>query len=542
MLIVKNLAKTIRNEPLLENINFKLSSATKAALIGPNGCGKSTLLRMILQEVDTDAGTVILENEKLGYLPQEFNFPADQTTQQFIASITNDPAQNYRIDKILAHLGLDDYDPQQPMSALSEGQKMKFYLAKVLFDEPTILLLDEPTNHLDIEGVVWFELFIRDFPGAALMISHDRRFLDNTVDQIFEIDEHALHIFHGNYSDYKNQKLTWLKQRETTYKAQERKRKQLEKLLANARKIQDGKSRSRAVRSAKKRMEREVHAHEITAYEPYRVQGIEFKGNTHRQKLMLKVNELSFAYSNNESRSNQPKKVAKELERLDSNTLDSKGLKTNSTVSNSTERGSINKSKDVSNNPSDFNANPVALVLQNISFELRGSQRIWLYGPNGAGKTTLLNIITQHLSPTQGTAEIGPNVNWGYFQQNQQHLDLSQTVTEFIRAQTAIAHHQLFGFIEQLSFSKDYLDRRLGNLSPGERARLSLGLFTQQDYNLLILDEPTNYLDIWTKELVEQALQEYQGALLLVSHDRYFVENVGIHKMLNLNYSTFNVE
>jgi ATP-binding cassette subfamily F protein 3 len=163
---------------------------------------------------------------------------------------------------------------------------------------------------------------------------------------------------------------------------------------------------------------------------------------------------------------------------------------------------------------------------------------MWIYGPNGCGKTTLLQILTNRITPTQGNAQIGENVRWGYFEQNQKHMLPEQTVEEFITQNTPVSHSAIYGFLSKLSFSRDYLTRKLKNLSPGERARLSLGVFTREEYGLLILDEPTNHLDIWTKEAVEQALREFKGALVLVSHDRYFVEQVGVHKMLNLKTGT----
>lgn len=476
MLVVKNLNKSIRGEPLLENISFTLSGNTKTALIGPNGCGKTTLLSILMDSNEYDAGFIQNESEAIGYLPQMLNFGPKATVKDYIATMSKEGVKKHDITAILSRLGLENYREDQRMETLSEGQKMKFALAATLTIKPTILLLDEPTNHLDIDGVIWFESFVRGFEGAVLMISHDRRFLDNVVDQIFEIDEKHLHIFQGNYTDYKQQKQTWLNRREIEFKAQERKRKQLEVLLENARKVKDGKSRGKRVQAAKKRMEREVLRDEIDQYKEYSIDGIEFSGSVHRHKKMISVEHLKHSYGSHE-------------------------------------------------------------VLNDINFELRGHERMWIYGPNGTGKTTLLQIITDHLNPTGGKAEIGVNVSFGYFEQNQAHLPLKITVEEFIRKETTLPFSKVFGFLQGLSFNTEYLGRTLGALSPGERARLSLGIFTLNDYNLLILDEPTNHLDIWTKESVEQALREFKGAILLVSHDRYFVEQVGMHKMLNLKTS-----
>ncbi|MCA9391698.1 ABC-F family ATP-binding cassette domain-containing protein [candidate division WWE3 bacterium] len=473
MIVAKNISKSVRGETLLKDVSFVLSNGDKCALIGPNGCGKSTLLNILLGNVERDGGLIQNEGEQVGYLPQLIEFSDNITAAQYVTDLVNETTPKHRIEAILTRLGLSNYDGTQKMVTLSEGQKMKFALAQTLSINPTLILLDEPTNHLDIEGIVWFERFIKSFEGTVLMISHDRRFLDNVVNKIFEIDEKRLSVFAGNYSDYKAQKQTLLHRREIEFRSQERKRKQLEVLLENARKVKDGKSRGKRVRAAKKRMDREVLKNEIEKYQPYEIDGISFDGSIHRHKKMITIENLTQKFGDN-------------------------------------------------------------TIFADLNFELVGHERIWIYGPNGTGKTTLLQIITQNLKPTSGKAGIGVNVNYGYFEQNQAHLPLESTVEEFVAKTTSLPYSKIFGFLSGLSFDREYLSRALAALSPGERARLSLGIFTQNEYNLLILDEPTNHLDIWTKEAVEQALREFKGAILLVSHDRYFVEQVGAHKILNL--------
>ena len=257
-------------------------------------------------------------------------------------------------------------------------------------------------------------------------------------------------------------------------KVQEKKRQKLAELITNAHKIKDGKARGKAVRAAEKRMEREITANEIGKYQKYEIHGLHFTGNAHAAKLILRLRDLNHAY----------------------------GAK---------------------------------LVLENINLELRGNERVWLSGINGAGKTTLLQIITQHLIPTSGEIKLGENMNIGYFRQNQQHLPMQRKVEEYLLDTAGISHSKAISFLGKLSFTKDYLNRKLGNLSPGERARLSLGLFTNQSFNFLILDEPANHLDIVTKEIIEKELHQFSGALLLVSHDRYFVEQVGVNRVLKLD-------
>jgi ATP-binding cassette subfamily F protein 3 len=334
--------------------------------------------------------------------------------------------------------------------------------------------LDEPTNHLDLEGIRWFESFVQNFKGSILMISHDRAFLDNTVDLIFELDEKEILTFPGNYTEYKQLKEGWIEQRAIAFKKQEQKRKTLENLIDSARQIKAGKKRGKAVRAAKKRLDREVLATEKSAYSRYEVTDLMIGGSTHSGKLVLTVDDLQMQFGN----------------------------------------------KD---------------IFKDLSFEIRGNQRVWLYGQNGAGKSTLLNILTNKLTPTSGESRMGVNLTWGYFQQNQEHLPKDMLVGDYIQQQMGLSEIKQYAFLTRFGFLSEYIRRPLGMLSPGERARLSFGIFTLQEYDFLILDEPTNHLDIWTKEKIEEALQSFKGALLLVSHDRYFVENVGVDRVMNLD-------
>ncbi|MBU1110753.1 ATP-binding cassette domain-containing protein [Patescibacteria group bacterium] len=450
-----------------------MSESTKVALIGPNGCGKTTLLKTIIGEIPSLSGQLILEGETVGYLPQRFSFPDHLTVGELINLLVNQENQLWQVEKILSQLGLIDFDPSQQIASLSEGQKMKFKLVEILVNEPTFLLLDEPTNHLDIEGILWFEKFVQNFPGPILMIAHDRSFLDNTVSQIFEIDEQTLHVFHGNYTDYQRQKKGWVEKRNKEYRAQEQKRKRLEEMIKNASKIKDGKSRGRAMKAARTRLKREVLQSEKSAYQEYEIKGINLHGSTHTGKLMLSVESLCKKYGNN-------------------------------------------------------------TVFRNIDFQIRGNEHLWLFGKNGAGKSTLLDIITQRLKPTTGKVRFGENVSWAYFRQNQWHLPMEITVAEYLEQEAGLCLHAAYKFLSRFNFKKAYLKKALKYLSPGERARLSFAILTRADHTFLILDEPTNHLDIWTKEAIEQALRSFGGAVLLVSHDRYFVENVGVDKVMKL--------
>lgn len=474
MLRLKDVSKTIGPRELLKKANFKLGDGQKVALIGPNGSGKTTLIKLVLGEDAPDSGQILVQNERIGYLPQEISFPAMQTVGAFFATLVPSKAEFWRVEKILAHLGMIDIRHSQKTNSLSEGQKMKIKLVETLINEPTLLLLDEPTNHLDLAGIRWFENFVQNFAGSVLTISHDRSFLDNTTDTILEVDEKTLISFPGNYTDYKRQKEGWIEKRERVFKKQEKKRAQLEELIENVRRIKDGKQRGRAIRAAKKRMEREILAQEVSAYTRHGVTDLTIAGAMYPQKLVLSVEGLSKQFGTKE-------------------------------------------------------------VFRDLDFEIRGHQRVWLQGSNGAGKSTLLNLITQKTPPSAGSARIGVNTKWGYFQQNQAHLPKDLPVGAYIEQQLGLAELRQFQFLTKFGFPATFLNQRLGRLSPGERARLSFGIFTQEEYNFLILDEPTNHLDIWTKEKIEESLQQFRGAILLVSHDRYFIENVGVDRILNID-------
>ena len=466
MLKVENL-KIEYVHVLFEKLSFLLGNGEKVGLVGLNGCGKSTLLRIIAGEEKADAGTVeMTKTETLQYLPQEFGFEQELVGEYLESLVSNPQAELWKVRKILNKLQLD-VDDYQYIDTLSEGQKMKLYLAKLLVNEPTILLLDEPTNHLDIDGIIWFEQFVQHFEGICIVISHDRSFLNSTVDQIFEIDEGKLNVFQGNYDEYVHAKVEWIAERDKQFHLQESKRRQLETLLANANKIADGKKRGRAMQAAKKRMEREVLRTEIDDYQESGIKKLGIKGEVHASKQIMKIENLDFAYS--------------------------KGQK----------------------------------LFVNADFHMYGREKVWLYGPNGSGKTTLINLIMGELQADAGIAKIGDNMHWQYFSQTQSHLPMDMKVRDYFMATAHVEFAKSFGVLQQFLFSKELQDYPIHSLSPGQRARLSFAAFAQGQYDFLILDEPTNHLDIKTKEVIEQALAKYQGAIFLISHDSYFVEHVG---------------
>jgi ATPase subunit of ABC transporter with duplicated ATPase domains len=480
MIKVENLKIGYRDN-LFQSVNFILGNNEKVGLIGLNGTGKSTLLKILANIEKPDQGEVHLIHESIGYLPQEFHLNDEKVSLvgEFLESLVNFKQEEmYRVRKILGKLNWPDIDEFQSLNTLSPGQQMKLYLAKVLIDEPTILLLDEPTNHLDIEGIIWFENFVKNFEGICIIISHDRAFLNNVTNKVFEIDENTIYEFEGNYDGYIIGKEQFKEERERLFKAQERKRKQMEVLLENSRKIKDGKKRGKAVRAAKKRMEREVLSKEINQYVQKSIADISLEGEVRRTKKVLEVKDLAFSYASENSDSRP--------------------------------------------------------ILKDVDLTIYGNERLWIYGPNGIGKSTLVKIIIDQLKPQSGTVKWGENLVWEYFSQDQSHLPLDKKAIDFFVENTEYDYFSWRKIMEKFLFDENLANLPIAKLSPGQRARLSFAVFAQNRYDCLILDEPTNHLDIRSKEIIEDAFKNYKGAMILISHDRYFVENIGVSKAVTL--------
>lgn len=474
MLKAENISITY-NRTLFEDITFKLGNSEKIGLVGLNGCGKSTLLKIIAGTEIPDKGTIELtKGEHLEYLPQEFDFEENLMVGIFLESLVDfDNSQMYRVKKILAKLKLGEIDEFIEVNRLSPGQRMKLYLAKLLINEPTVLLMDEPTNHLDIEGIMWLENFISEFEGICMIISHDRAFLNNSVSHIFEIDEKKLYVWEGNYDRYIEHKENFKEKREVEFKAQERKRAQLEKLLTNVSKITDGKKRGRAMEAARKRMDREVTRNEKSQYEEKKLQGLELKGHVYKTKRILEIKNLNFGYGNKK-------------------------------------------------------------IFENANLDIYGSEKLWIFGPNGIGKSTLIKLMVSELSPESGEIKWGENLNWVYFAQEEVALPMDETVHEYFMRATGITLNGSFGVLEKYLFDKNLIKSKIRNLSPGEKSRLRFAIFSQKEYDCMLLDEPTNHLDIKTKEVIEEALRNYKGAIILVSHDRYFSENIEPDRIISI--------
>jgi ATPase subunit of ABC transporter with duplicated ATPase domains len=472
VITARNLSKSYSDKVILTNVDIKVGNGRKIGLVGRNGCGKSTLFKILNGLEETTAGNIDVQGEVFGYIPQEFSFP-EELVGVYLEKQLESKWDMYKIEMLATQLKFHNYDPYQQLNTLSEGQKMKVKLIEVMLTDPTILFIDEPTNHLDIEGIEWLEGYIKSLQQTVIMISHDRLFLNNTIDEIWEIDKQQVFRFVGNYDNYKVEKMKLIEKWDQEYTLFLKRKEQLEKLLENVHKIKDGKKRGRAVSSVKKRIDREITTNSKEKYVTKSIKELEFDTNVHEGKLMLRFEDVTKKYGDK-------------------------------------------------------------LVFEGLNFEIRGKEKVWLFGPNGAGKSTIIKMIMGEEPVTSGKLRLGENMRTGYYSQIQSELNSEQTVLEEFMEKTNCSLGNAYGYLKKFLFEKDATRKKIKYLSPGERARFAFAIFAHKDYDLLILDEPDNHLDIETKEVLERSLNEFTGTILIVSHDRYFVEEIGVNKVLNL--------
>ena len=519
MLTAHHLTKSFGIHTVLNDISFNLSNRDRIGLIGPNGCGKSTLIRILAGIESPDSGSVIrtLPNLRIGYLAQGMEFDSNQTIRSVLnldsvkpdeleaeiasvaASLSVDPddsALQARYDLLLHQLSYSDHRPQDilsplglaeipfdtPVKNLSGGQKTRLMLARILLDEPQLLLLDEPTNHLDIEMLEWLENWLSKFAGAALIVSHDRVFLDHAVTTILDLNEdtHSIRSYSGNYSDYLLQFLKEQEKQRAAYRDQEVEIRRMKQDIART------KEQARHV--------------EITTTS--RQPGVRRLAKKVAIKAKSREKKLS-RYVDSEERVEKPKpswqmKLEFTQEELSRNVL-------------ATEKLSVGYEADKP-------------LLAEINIHVRAGQRIALTGSNGSGKTTFIRTIAGKLEPLSGKLRLGASVKVGYMAQEQELLDLNLSPLETVQRVATFNETEARNFLHYFLFSGDDALRPCRDLSYGERARLQLGLLVAEGCNFLLLDEPINHLDIPARARFEQALNPFKGTVLAVVHDRYFIE------------------
>lgn len=537
MLTAHHLSKSFGHQTLFENVTFSMNPGERLGLIGPNGCGKTTLLRILVGEEQPDSGHVSRDPDlRIGYLPQGFEPDPHATLGEVIGRAAGDAAalegelaavagqltvhpqdsdlqkrydlllsqiqsaESGRTAAILTGLGLDGLEPSHPVAHLSGGQKTRLSLALVLLSEPQLLLLDEPTNHLDITMLEWLEGWLNTYPGAALIVSHDRTFLDRTVRGILDMELKRkngevvviLREYAGNYSAYLEQRQAEIERQWQGYNDQQMEIRRMKRDIARTKeqamrteregssiriggpdmKIKGAKDYqhhvakkiARKARARETRLERYIESDErVERPERFREMHLQFGASSHLSQRAIHLERLSVGYDS------------------------------------------------------------AVPLLVDLNLTLRAGERVVLTGPNGSGKTTLLRTIAGQLPALSGEARLAPSLRLGYMSQDQSGLDPDKTPVETMQASFR-NETEVRTFLSYFLFVGDEPLKPVSMLSYGQRARLMLAQLVAQGCTCLLMDEPVNHLDIPSRAHFEQALDGFEGAVLAVVHDRYFIE------------------
>ena len=508
MISINNLTVAYGGFTLLNEINFHISESDKIGLVGKNGAGKSTILKLICGLQSPTNGKVAVPNDvKIGYLPQimehhrgrsvideamtafadmfaqeaelervtqELSERTDYESQAYQDLIIHMNEINDRIsmarsdnpqvlaERTLIGLGFKYEELSRPTETFSQGWNMRIELAKILLSKPDVLLLDEPTNHLDIESIEWLEGYLKDYRGSLVLISHDRKFLDNVTNRTVEIMVGRIHDYKVPYSKYLELRKERLSQQQAAYENQ--------------------------------------------------------------QRMIEKTEEFIEKFRYKPTKSNQVQSRVKQLEKLERIEVD---LEDRSTLA--VKFPPAPRSGDIAYKAVDMKVGyGEKVVFSDAQIEVRRGEKVALVGRNGEGKTTLMRVIMNELDPMDGDSKVGYNVNIGYYAQNQEDiLDKEDTVFGTLdRVAVGDIRLKLRDILGAFLFKGEDIDKKVAVLSGGERARLAMAKLILKPYNLLALDEPTNHMDIRSKDILKQALKSYDGTLIIVSHDRDFLDGL----------------
>lgn len=503
ILACHGISKAFEEKIIVDNGSFHIEDHEKAALVGPNGAGKSTILKMIVGELPTDSGNVILTKGKtLGYLAQHQNMDSSNSIYDEVKSAKahliameeqlrkielelkdlsgselasrmetynrltaafereNGYAYESEITGVLKGLGFQEDEFSRPVSTLSGGQKTRVSLGKLLLTKPDILLLDEPTNHLDLNSITWLETYLLNYTGAVLIVSHDRYFLNRIVTKVIEVEAGQVMTYLGNYSDFSYKKKQLREARLKEYLNQQQEIKHQEAVIEKLRSFNREKSIKRA---------------------------------ESREKMLNKIERIE-----------KPQEINTDI--------------------HLTLTPSVISGNDVLSIEHLSKAFPPQQLFSDVSFEIKRGEHVAIIGDNGTGKTTLLKILNGLVEADQGSFTLGTNVHIGYYDQEHHVLHMEKTIFDEISDDyPSLTNTEIRNMLAAFLFTGDDVFKLIGDLSGGERGRVSLAKLMLSEANFLILDEPTNHLDIASKEILEHALNDYTGTLLYVSHDRYFI-------------------
>jgi ATP-binding cassette subfamily F protein 3 len=470
MLTVAGLSKSFGGRELFDDVSLNVMAGDRIAITGPNGAGKSTLIKIILGQEEPDAGSVsFIRGTRVGYLPQESEPAGNETVMEVAVPHQHEHDGQFiaKVKQILASLGFKQTDHNRPAKEMSGGWIMRAHLARLLAEEPDLLMLDEPTNHLDLETLIWFQDYLKYYPGAILMISHDREFLNNLCTHIAELRSSRIMRYTGNYDSYLEQRAAMEVTLIATAQAQQRKIDQLQTFADRF-----GAKASKASQAQSKRKQIERIKEEMVAVPdgPDATMGFRFPQPQRSGQRVITLEKIKFGYGEK-------------------------------------------------------------LIYDGIDLEVERDQRIVLVGPNGAGKSTLLKLLAQVLTPQSGEHKLGHNAKFGYFAQHRAAmLNPKNTVfQEALDTPQRITEQAIRTVLGSFLFRGDDIYKPVSVLSGGEKSRLALVKLLLDPPNLLLMDEPTTHLDLASVDALIVALKQYQGTLVFISHDVHFIRALSTH-------------
>ncbi len=501
----KKIKKTYGPKLIFDNVSFEINNKDRIALVGRNGTGKSTIFKIITGNENYDSGELYVKKDlKIGYLEQEPDYGdksvrevinlakqeifeinelissiVEEMTRETDSDILMKLSEKYdkllneyafcggyeyesEVSKVISGLKIPESYLDVPFKQLSGGEKTRVLLAKLLLGKPDILLLDEPTNHLDIESMEWLENYLQDYPGALFLVSHDRYFLDSVVNKIYELDSDGIEIYDGNYTRYTVEKELRYLSRYKSYSSQQ--------YTIN-------------------RMEMQ-----IKKFRALNTPGLNKKANEIEHRL-------------------------EKMEKLPKPILEKKKMSLNDSFVERTGNDVVS----IQNLSKSYNGRN---IFKDVDLKMRYKDKIAIIGRNGCGKTTLLRIILGEEQPDYGTVKLGTKLKIGYLQQNTTFEETTATILDYYCDQFGISQNEARNQLAKILFTGNDVYKKIGTLSGGEKKRLQLSILMSKNPNFLILDEPTNHLDLASREILEENLENFEGNLLIVSHDRYFVNKM----------------